>query len=152
MRLPVTAVLIAALSLGGCAKVRDSKFNPLNWFGRSQAQTAAPGTVPADPRSLVQQVTALEVARQPGGAIVRASGLPPTQGWWDAELGAENDGIAKDGVLSYRFVVFAPPGERRVSTPQSRELTAAIYLSDMRLQDVRQIVVLGATNSRSVRR
>ncbi|MCB1522962.1 MAG: hypothetical protein KDJ23_02595 [Rhodoblastus sp.] len=157
MKLAVTGALVLTLVVSGCAKVRDSKFNPVNWFGRSKAVATAPANPvvpgrPDDGRLLVDQVTELEVARQPGGAIVRASGLPPTQGWWDAALVPENDGLAVDGVITYRFVVAAPPKAKRVSTPQSRELTAAIFLSDMRLQDVRQIVVVGTQNSRSVRR
>ena len=150
MRLPVTALLIAALSLGGCGKIRDSRINPFNWFGRSQAsQAVAVAAAPVDGRLLVDQVIDMEVARQPGGAIVRATGLPPTQGWWDAALVAENGGQPVDGVLSYRFVVFQPVGQARVSTARSRELTAAVYVSDIKLEDVRKIVVLGAQNSRS---
>ena len=91
-------------------------------------------------------------ARQPGGAIVRATGLPPTQGWWDASLVAENSGLPVDGVLTYRFVVDQPREATRVSTQQSREVTAAAYLSDIKLEGISQIVVLGAENSQSSRR
>ncbi|MEZ5779513.1 MAG: hypothetical protein R3E44_14250 [Paracoccaceae bacterium] len=153
MKLPVTALLIAALSLGGCGKIRDSRFNPFNWFGRSQSSNVVVVQgVPVDGRLLVDQVTEMEVARQPGGAIVRATGLPPTQGWWDAALVAENNGQPVDGVLTYRFVLSEPLGQTRVSTPRSREVTAAVYVSDIKLAEVRQIVVLGTQNSRSSRR
>ncbi len=155
MKRLITACLIATIAVAGCARVRDSKLNPFNWFGRSKAEQTVvvdSNGIPQDPRPLVQQVTALDVARQPGGAIVRASGLPPTQGWWEAELLPENDGIAVDGVLTYRFVVKQPLEATRSSTPQSRELTAAVYLSDIRLQDVRKIVVQGASNSMSTSR
>ncbi|WP_347313509.1 hypothetical protein [Defluviimonas sp. SAOS-178_SWC] len=157
MRLPVTGLLIVTLVLAGCGRMRESRLNPFNWFGRSveNTQTVAEGVVPGRPddtRILVAQVTDMEVARQPGGAIVRATGLPPTQGWWDTELVAENRGVPVDGVLTYRFVIAEPLKSTRVSTPQSRELTAATYISDIKLADVRQIVVLGAENSRSSRR
>jgi hypothetical protein len=158
MRLPVSGLLILALVLAGCGRIRDSRLNPFNWFGRSQevrvvaaADAVVPGK-PGDPRILVAEVTEMEVARQPGGAILRATGLPPTQGWWDAELVAENGGEPVDGVLSYRFVVDQPRGATRVSTPQSREVTAATYLSDIRLAGVTRIVVLGTANSRSSKR
>lgn len=157
MRLPVSGLLILALVLAGCGRIRESRLNPFNWFGRSQATTVVatdsvvPGR-PGDPRVLVADVTDMEVARQPGGAIVRATGLPPTQGWWDAALVAENNGEPVDGVLTYRFVVDQPHAATRVSTPQSREVTAAAYLSDIKLANVTQIVVLGAANSRSSRR
>lgn len=152
MKKLIAAFLIVTITVAGCGRIRDSKLNPFNWFGRSKAeQTVAVGAngIPQDPRPLVQQVTALEVARQPGGAIIRASGLPPTQGWWKADLLPASDGVAEDGVLTYRFVVAQPLEPRRSSTPQSRELTAAVFLSDIRLQDVRKIVVQGATNSLS---
>lgn len=157
MRLPVSGLLILALVLAGCGRIRESRLNPFNWFGRSQevavstAEPVVPGR-PDDPRVLVAEVTDMDVARQPGGAIVRANGLPPTQGWWDAALVAENNGEPVDGVLTYRFVVDQPHGRARVSTPQSREVTAAAWLSDIKLANVTQIIVLGAQNSRSSRR
>lgn len=149
----IAALLVAAVAVTGCGRIRDSKLNPFNWFGGSKEEVVqVVDGVPQDPRPLVQEVTRLEVARQPGGAIVTAAGVPPTQGWWDAALVPEGDGAAKDGVLTYRFVVKAPLELRRTSTPQSREVTAAVYLSDIRLQDVTKIVVLGASNSRSTSR
>ncbi len=153
MRRPIAVLLVATIAVTGCSRIRESRLNPFNWFGKSKSeQVQVVDGVPQDPRPLVAQVTALEVARQPGGAIVRASGLPPTQGWWQADLLPVNDGVAEDGTLTYRFVVSQPLEPRRVSTPQSREVTAAVYLSDIRLQEVRQIVVQGASNSRSVSR
>lgn len=157
MRLPVSGLLILALVLAGCGRIRDSRINPFNWFGRSEpvavatAEPAVPGR-PGDPRILVAEVTDMEVARQPGGAIVRATGLPPTQGWWDAALVAENGGLPVDGVLTYRFVIDQPREATRVSTPQSRAVTAAAWLSDVKLANISQIVVLGAQNSRASRR
>lgn len=149
----IAALLVAALAVTGCGRIRDSKINPFNWFGGSKTETVqVVDGVPQDPRPLVQEVTGLEVARQPGGAIVTATGVPPTQGWWDAELVRDGDGTAEDGTLTYRFVVKAPLELRRSSTPQSREVTAAVFLSDIGLQDVRKIVVQGASNSRSTSR
>lgn len=155
MRLPATIflALTVALSVAGCDRVRDSKLNPFNWFGRSEeAPAVIPETasgIPNDPRTLVAQVVTLDVATAPGGAIVRANGLPPTQGWWDAELVAENGGKPVDGVMTYRFVVAQPIGVKPASTPQSREVTAAVFLSNIDLEAISRIVVTGATNSRS---
>lgn len=157
MRVPVTGLLIVTLVLAGCGRVRESRLNPFNWFGRSVETTevvteaAVPGR-PDDDRILVAEVTDMEVARQPGGAIIRASGLPPTQGWWNTDLVAENGGVPVDGVLTFRFVIAKPLEPTPVSTPQSRELTAATYVPDIKLEGVSQIVVLGAGNSRSSRR
>ncbi|MCV2870399.1 hypothetical protein OEW28_17435 [Defluviimonas sp. WL0002] len=158
MRKPATIIMAVAvaLSLAGCATIRDSRLNPFNWFGRSEETSVqVPETasgIPNDPRLLVAQVTALEVARMPGGAIVRATGLPPTQGWWKAELVAENGGDPVDGVMTYRFVLAPPVEAQPASTTQSREVTAAAYLSNVKLEQIRTVVVIGETNSRSSRR
>jgi hypothetical protein len=39
-----------------------------------------------------------------------------------------------------------------VNTPQSRQVDVAIFVSDIRLERVDEIVVQGATNARSARR
>jgi hypothetical protein len=157
MRKPLIAALAGLMVLGACAAARESRLNPANWFGRSQAQapTLAPeggyGPRVQDNRALVEQVTFAVIEPIPGGAILRATGLPPTQGWWDAELVAETDGVAP-GALAFRFVVAAPRTPQPASTPQSREVTVALYLSSIALRDIRQITVRGRTNERLLRR
>lgn len=162
MKSPLVAVLTLSLVLAGCGGFRGSRLNPLNWFGKSRSEVAtlAPeggyGTLASDRRVLVDQVTSLEIRRTPEGAIISAAGVPPTQGWWDAELVAENNGLPVDGTMTYRFVVAEPlpgtPPASRVLTPESREVTAGAFLSNIALQEVRRIVVTGALNSRSVNR
>jgi hypothetical protein len=162
MKLPIVAAFALLAALAGCGGFRDSDLNPFNWFGRSQAEatTLTPaggyGIASGDFRVPVNEVTRLEILRNAEGAIVSVAGLPQTQGWWDAELVAENAGLPVDGVLTYRFVVAEPlpgtPPASRVLTPQSREVTAAAFLSNIKLQGVRRIVVTGAANSRSVNR
>jgi hypothetical protein len=39
-----------------------------------------------------------------------------------------------------------------VNTPQSRQVDVAAFVSDIRLDGVREIIVQGATNARSARR
>lgn len=157
MRKPLIAAVAALTLTGACSGLRESRLNPVNWFGRStEAATVSPGpaapAAPADGRVLVEQVTFMAVEPTPGGVILRATGLPPTQGWWDAELVAENDGLPVDGVLVFRFLVAPPPAPQPVSTPVSREVTAAVYISDIRLREVRRIIVRGALNERVSRR
>jgi hypothetical protein len=149
--------MLAILTLASCGRLHDSKLNPRNWFRHSsQTATLEPqagyAAVAADGRLPVQSVTALEIAPNAEGAIVSATGLPPTQGWWKAELVAQNDGQPVDGVMTYDFLVAEPPASERVSTPQSREVTAAAVLSQIQLDVITSIVVKGASNSRSVRR
>ena len=140
------------LVLGACARVGESRLNPLNWFGRdSNEETIVAVTEDADPRPLVSQVTSLAVERTPTGAIIRATGLPPTQGWYAGALVPETDGPV-GGVLAYRFRAVPPDSQTRVSTVQSRELTVGVSISAPVLAQTRVVQVIGARNVRSVRR
>lgn len=125
----------------------------MNWFGRDRAevvQTVPDPNVTADGRRFVSQVTELAVDATPSGAIIRAVGLPPTQGYWDAELVR----VSTDdpSAIVYEFRVVPPLEPRRQSTQQSREIIAGAALSNAALRGVRSISVVGARNRRSVRR
>ncbi len=152
-RTALLMTLALPAGLASCGRIRDSRLNPFNWFGRSRRQATTATLNPneaADGRQLIAEVTELEVEQAHGGAIVRASGLPPTQGWWKAELVSETHGRPdENGVLTYRFLVYQPFADTRVSTPQSRILTAGIFVSDQRLESATKIVVQGETNSLS---
>jgi len=153
--LATLALVALVLPLADCGRIRDSKINPFNWFGHSRAAASAAATTggeAADGRQLIPQLTGMAVEKILGGAIVRATGLPPTQGWWKAALVADNHGRPVDGVLTYRFLVFQPQQDTRVSTPQSREITAAAYVSDPRLAETTKIVIEGGDKSLTSKR
>jgi hypothetical protein len=151
MRAMISLTLILMLGLSGCAKVEASKFNPLNWFGRAQPAEALPLFVaPTDDRVLVAQVLTLSVDKNPGGAIVRATGLPPSQGWWNAELVEVDQEDVTKIVLEFRL--FPPVTPAPSGTQASREITVATSLSNVRLDGVRSITVQGQTNALSTRR
>lgn len=144
-------MLALCTALAGCGGFRESRLNPFNWFGRSEArQTVATPDEAADPRALVEAVLTMSVEPIPGGAIVRATGQTPTQGWWDAELVPLP--VDENGVLVYEFRLLPPLGQTEVNTPRSREVEVAIYISDPKLANVREIVVQGAGNARVARR
>lgn len=160
MRQPLLASLAIVTVVAGCG-FSESRYNPFNWFGGDEEVTTLEpeggyGVNLGDNRAMIEQVTRLEVKPTQGGAIVSAAGLTPTQGWWDAELIADNNGYAVDGVMSYTFVVAEPDpysdASKRVLTPESREVTVAAFISNARLRDVSKIVVTGANNARSVSR
>ncbi|MGB3146206.1 MAG: hypothetical protein WBA91_00455 [Paracoccaceae bacterium] len=152
-------ILLTALTLpvalSACGRIGQSKLNPFNWFGRSrrknQQATLAPNEA-ADGRLLVREVTQMELSRMPTGVIVTAYGLPPTQGWWKADLVADNHGDPVDGVLTFRFLVFPPDAPQPVSTTQSRELSAGAFISNVRIDQIKEIVVQGELNARSTSR
>jgi hypothetical protein len=147
----LAVTLILALGLTGCARFAQSNFNPLNWF--KGAQPVAPTVLyvpPADKRLLVAQVLTLKVDRNPNGAIVRATGLPPTQGWWKADLvKVDQDDTTK---IVFEFRLYPPVAPAPAGTPLSREITVATSLTNIALDGVRTIVVQGASNALSSRR
>ena len=151
---PLPAALMVVLTLGACGAVRESRLNPFNWFGRSErAQpVVAPEAqvVPGDPREQVADVTALVIEQVTGGAIVRATGLAPRQGYWQAELVPRD--VDDKGGLVFDFLVFPPTRATGVSTPQSREIVVAYFLSTFKLQSIGTITVQGKGGARSVRR
>jgi hypothetical protein len=154
MTRPLLAALALTMLVSGCATIRDSRFNPLGWFGgsRSAPVSLGPTAISTETRPLVAQVTALALEPTSTGAIVRAEGLSPTQGWWDGELVPQTSLRPIDGVVVYRFHIAPPTEPTRVSTPQSRAVSVAATLSRAELAEIREIVVVGAENQRSLRR
>jgi hypothetical protein len=155
MTKPLLAALAMVLALGACGTMRESRLNPMNWFGRDSTETLAPRAgwnTSVDRRALVPVVTEMEVIPTTGGALLRASGVTQTQGWWDAELRPVNDERPLDGALIYEFVLAAPRGPTAVSTEASRTVTAGVKISTARLQGVSRIIVRGAQNARTVSR
>ena len=151
MRVPILAVVILSLALPGCARLRESRFNPLNWFGPGREAAVTDLYVrPEDPRALVAQVTLLKIEPYPGGAIVRATGVPPTQGYWEAELVAQP--VDENGQLVYEFRVFPPLVPTATGAPYARQITVAAAISTIALQGVGTVVVQGAGNALSARR
>jgi hypothetical protein len=152
--MPVARPLLIAVlctALAGCGGLRESRLNPFNWFKKSEPTeiVLVPGAA-NDGRQLVDAVLTLSVEPIPGGAIVRATGQTPTQGWWSAELVPLP--LDENGVLVYEFRLAPPAAVTDVNTPRSREVDVATYISDYKLEAVREIVVQGAGNARVARR
>jgi len=147
--------LIALVSLGllaGC----QSRLNPFTWFGPSEERVvlipAGGFAASVDRRALVDQVTALAVEPVVGGAVVRATGLPPVQGYWDGDLVPPTDFAAENGILTLDFRISPPAVATAVSTEASREVVTGLFISRQKLEGVREIRVVGARNLRTVRR
>ncbi len=144
--------LTLTVALAGCGGLRDSRLNPFNWFGRSAPaeKIIVETDTAADPRPLVETVTEMKVDAFRGGAIVRATGLTPTQGWWEAEL--VELPIDEDGVLVLEFHLLPPVTPTDINTPQSRTVTVGTSLSDNKLAKITRIVVQGKSNARASQR
>jgi hypothetical protein len=155
MQKPLIAALAVVLALGACGSVRDSRLNPMNWFGRESTETLAPSggwATEIDRRALVPVVTEMELIPTTGGTLLRASGVTQTQGWWDAELRPVNQGRPVNGALVYEFVLAAPRTATPVSTEVSRTVTAGVKIPTARLGGVQRVIVRGAGNQRSIQR
>jgi len=149
--LRLTALVALTLILAGCGGFRDSKVNPFNWFKRSEeTQKLALPARPADTRALVASVISMQVEEVPGGAIIRATGLPPTQGWWKADLVPLD--VDENGRMVLEFRIFSPVDQKAVGNERSREVVVALFVSNIKLEPVREIIVQGDTNARSARR
>jgi hypothetical protein len=173
MRGLVTLLTISSLTLAGCSGFRDSRANPVNWFGQSRS-TPQPAPVQSDAvNPLIPErrdsifrrrsdaetyvgtpIYAVEnVAVEPaaGGAIVTATGISLRQGAFDVRLWPENDGEPVDGVLTYTMRAV-----QRTDTPQgpvqTRRVSAGQFVSTQTLEAVRSVHVLGATTAATTRR
>ncbi|NDV01137.1 hypothetical protein [Pseudoroseicyclus tamaricis] len=149
-------LLTSSVALAGCAQLSNSRLNPLNWIAAQPAAAPTgplvePGDLapPVDTRRPIAQVTGVEVARSGGGAIVRATGLAASQGWYNAQLVR----IGIDGTtLLYEFRAAAPPEGAATGAPATRRITAADPLDSAELAGITGVRVQGAQNALSAAR
>ncbi|MEM8851170.1 MAG: hypothetical protein AAGE03_14185 [Pseudomonadota bacterium] len=136
--------VIACLGLMGCGAVNDV----FGFGGGRDDPRAEIGEDEALP--LIDQVLSLQVDPTPGGVIVSAVGLPPTQGFWEADLVpvASQD----PSVLVLDFYISPPVIPRQAGTQPSREVLAGAAFSTQDLTGIRTIAVQGRLNRRSVTR
>ena len=165
MRLVISALLASTITLTACGSVRDSRFNPFNWFGASRSEVVQTGTTnPLIPQKspmmrrkeipyqgqLIDQISDLVIERVTGGALIRATGMASVQGAYDVRLVASEEGVQK-GVLSFELTTLLPAKPKRQGPEQSRRVTVAVFVTDQQLEGVRTIRVQGARNARTSR-
>ncbi|MCK0138907.1 hypothetical protein [Aliiroseovarius sp. F47248L] len=146
--------VMTSIVLGLTACGSTSNLNPVNWFrsdGVKEVAVIPEGGFLEDQeyRGLVTDVVEVQVLRSTGGAIIRAKGLPPRLGYWDAQLVPENFERPVDGVLTYMFRISEPPYHTNAGRPKQREVLVGQFVSNTKLQGVRTIRVVGERNSRS---
>ena len=136
--------------------------NPMNWFNKdreAEIATTPQATEPlvptrrevivVDSRDLIAQVVSAEIAQTPSGAILRATGVAPTQGYFNAELVLES---IQNGTATYAFRVERPSRFEIEGTTASHTITAATVLTADDLAGIRSVVVKGAGNTVTARR
>ncbi|MEM6305927.1 MAG: hypothetical protein AAF744_14510 [Pseudomonadota bacterium] len=173
MRKTFTLILVGSTLLAACG-LRDSRVNPLNWFGRSEPAPVTAqepeNTNPLIPRRAglfarsraeraiylgtpIEQIADLTVERVPGGAIIRATGVAARQGYYEVQLTPSNEEEeAEDGVLIYRLEALRPTRNTAQGRQPTREVTAGRKVTDQQLRGVRAIRVEGELNARVARR
>ena len=144
---PIVILSVVGISLAGCA----TRLNPFNWFGGDREERVSVEEVVEvlDNRQLAGEVLSLQADALPGGAIINAIGLPPTQGYWEADLVETS---REGGTLMMEFRIFPPLTPTPAGTQRSREVLAGRYMSTQDLDGIRTIVVQGQNNRRSIRR
>ncbi len=176
MRILTISFLVATMTLTSCGGIRDSRVNPLNWFGSAQSgpvqQTAPEEINPLIPdtasRGLfdslreqadiyvgtpVDQIKSLVVEAIPGGAIIRVTGVTDVLGVYDVRLTKTNeDDVAEDGVLTYQLQGIRPARATRGGTERTRTVVAARRLSASQLAGTRVIRVEGLRNAQTTAR
>ena len=170
MRRSIVLCLALTLVLSACGGVRDSRLNPLNWFGRDRPAPVAAeeGEVnPLIPQESglglfsrnrdgaeyagqpVDVIRNLDVERVPGGAIVRATGLSRFQNTYSVRLTLVTLDGPVDGALEYRLEAIVPEAPIAGGSERQREVVAAVSLTDQELRGVRVIRVSGVENARA---
>jgi hypothetical protein len=159
---PAALLICLALTVAGCSRVSNSWINPLNWFGSSTTVPTASvnGDVrplvtsgqlagPVDGRVLVTDVTGLVIEQTPDGAIIRATGIAPQQGYYNAQLVRSS---FEDGVLTYEFRAEPPPSGASGGSVVGRTLNVATTVANTTLNAVRTVRVVGQTTTQVVTR
>lgn len=151
-------LIVTVLALAGCARLAESRLNPLNWFGPSLAAPADPATRPLVPpgqggqydlRVPIAEITEMAIEPSATGAILRATGIATTQGQFNAQLVLTG---REGGVLTYEFRVEMPPLPQPQGAVPTRTITVARALDVADLAGISVIRVTGQTNAREARR
>lgn len=166
MRRQVIISVLALSVLGGCARVSQSKLNPINWFGPSQDVAPAsagpqvnilPSLAPKrgypdfkDTRTLVPTLDDVSIVQSASGAIVTAKATLPSLGYFDAELVRIDSGTPSELVLDFR--IRAPITTTTLGSKAQRAITVARSISAADLAAISTITVRSASGARAVRR
>jgi hypothetical protein len=134
-------VLLAGLALlAGCS------FEMPSFLGREGGGDSfyqLRGEPPPPPRGVPIRQAALE--RGLHGVILRVAGEAPTQGYWGAQLRPLNDGAPDAaGVLSFELLAIPPASPQAVGAQRTRVVTAAVFVPNKALEDLRGFRVAGA--------
>jgi len=143
------------LILAGCSGLRESRVNPLNWFGRDAAASTpveadALPQVTQERRPLISEILSVRLEAVDGGALLRVTARTDRQGYYELEL-VPNATATRFDTLVYDLRGVPPRASTPVGSPRSREVTVALELTAREVAQVKRIQVNGARNGLSLR-
>jgi hypothetical protein len=170
MKFTLILLTTAGLALSACGW-RDSRVNPVNWFGSSEpveatlTDAAVNPLIPPERNSIfsrpeaadisvpISSITKLQIDPTPSGAIILAEGVASRQGAYAAELRPVNaELVSEDGILELEFRVAYPAWNTAVGDQRTRTVVDGYSLSRQELSAVRLVRVRGAENALESRR
>ncbi len=143
-------LLLALAALGGCSNGIPS------FLGREGEQTGTFTFGDDTPEGAYEPVdvplTSALIERGLHGVIVRVESIAPTQGYYAAQLAPVQADIRADetGILTLRLTALAPTTPQDVGAPATRRLTAAFFLQNVTLRDVKAVRVVAGGQSQTL--
>ena len=139
-------ILAGLLVLGGCS-YEIPQFLGREGTGQS-LYTIRPEPLP-DPVPVPLRSAELERALH--GVILRVEGVAPRQGYFNAELLPLGGGAPDSaGVVGFGLVAVPPPVPGAVGPERTRLLTAAVFVPNRALKDLRGFRVAGSGATRTL--
>lgn len=110
-------------------------------------------TQAAGGRRLMSVVREARFDRTRDGGIIRATGVAPRQGYYDAVLFSPTGFKPNEkGTIVLEFRAREPQFVTATSTERSRMITVGLFLSDQKLAAAKRIVVVGGKNQIAISR
>ncbi len=166
MRKILAVLVISSVALSGCGRMRDSKANPANWFGKKNRHPVA--TAPGEPVEVnplipqktsifrkdkrenyigtpVANIVSMSIEKLPAGAIIHVIGVSQQQGAYDVRLISDSKGDPVDGVLTFKLKAIQPLDQPQ-GPQQARTIHAALFVSNNDLENASVIQIIGERN------
>lgn len=129
----------------GLADTRNDRLQENERGALSGFFSRAPADLP-DATPVPMREATLE--RGYGGVIIRATGVAPTQGYFNAVLVPANNGRPDEAGMVTLWLVAVPPQTPQAIGPErSRLLMTAAFMDELKLRGVRTIRVISALDT-----
>ena len=139
--------LLALAALSGCSQELPS------FLGREGGGSGSYSLSDDLPEGALDPIavplTSAVAERALHGVIINAESVTPTQGYFGAQLVPVDPSSRADdnGILALRMMAIAPTTPQAVGPARTRTLTAALFIQNVTLRDVKAFRVTGNPNS-----